>query len=122
MCGRIYDAGMAPYLPGVALALRIGVSTPCMEVSTRGTTVFVPGSLKLYIYGRISNPWMAPYPPRVVLALRTPFWGFHTVGGGIDPGDHGVRLQLLELMYGRISDPGMEPYAARVVLALQIPG
>ena len=123
MCGRIYDAGMAPYLPGVALALRIGVSTPCMEVSTRGTTVFVPGSLKLYIYGRISDRGVVSYPPRVALALQTPYWGFHTVRGGIDPGDHRVRLQLLELnMYGRIYGPGMGLYPARVALALRTPG
>ena len=49
--------GMGPYLQRVALALQtqaskqsdggVGVSTPCGAISTRGTTVFVPGLLEL---------------------------------------------------------------------------
>ena len=36
---------------------------------------------------------MGPYPARSVLALRTPDWRFHTVRGGVDPGDNHVRPQ-----------------------------
>ena len=43
------------------------------------------------MYGMISDPRIGYYPPRVALALRTPGWGFHTVLGGIDPGDHRFR-------------------------------
>ena len=43
----------------------------------------------------ISEPGMGPYPLRVALAPRTQAdhcgWGFHTVRGGIDPGDHRFR-------------------------------
>ena len=55
--------------------------------STRGTTVFVPGLLELKMYGKIMIP--APHPLRVALALRTtiPRSCFHTVWGGIDPGN-----------------------------------
>ena len=43
------------------------------------------------------DPRMGPYPPRVALALRAPSWGYHTLRGGIDPGDHRFRPSLLEL-------------------------
>ena len=67
---------------------QLGVSTSSGAVSVRGITFFVPGLLELSLYGRISDPGMGRYPHRMVLALRTPGWGFHTVGGGIDQGDH----------------------------------
>ena len=44
---------------------QVEVSTSLGAVSTRGTAVFVPGLLNLYIYGRISEPGMGYYPPRV---------------------------------------------------------
>ena len=66
---------------------------------------------------------MGSYPIRVALAPGTSGRGLHNVRGGIDPGDHRVRLQLLELnMYGRIYGPGMGLYPARVALALRTPG
>ena len=46
------------------------------------------------------DPGMGPYPPRGALALytntvqstvRQGSWGFHTVRGGFDPGDHQLR-------------------------------
>ena len=40
------------------------------------------------MYGRVFDPGIGTYLPRVALALRTPGWGFHTVRGGIDPGNH----------------------------------
>ena len=40
------------------------------------------------MYGRIHDPGMGPYPHRVALAPRAPGWDFHTVRGGIDPGDN----------------------------------
>ena len=52
------------------------------------------------MYGRISNTGMVTYPPRDALTLCTiPSqsaigqwgWGFHTVRGGFDPGDHRFR-------------------------------
>ena len=68
MYGKISDPGMAFFSPQVAQAARTpanqqstggnGVSTPCGEVSIRGTTVFVPGALELYMYGRVSDPGM----------------------------------------------------------------
>ena len=48
---------------------RVGVSTPCGAVSTRGTIVFLPGSLVLWTHGK-TDPEMEPYPPRGVLALQ----------------------------------------------------
>ena len=47
------------------------------------------------MYGRIYDPGMGSYPPRVSLALRTPGWGFHTVGDGVDPGDHRFRPRFV---------------------------
>ena len=34
---------------------------------------------------------MGSYPLRVALALRIQGWGFHTVRGGIEPGEHRFR-------------------------------
>ena len=55
---------------------RVVVSTPCGAASTRGTTVFVPSLLDLYIYDeKISDPGMICYPPWVARAPRNPGWG-----------------------------------------------
>ena len=101
----------APILPGVRWlyvrspanqrsASRAGVSTPCGTVSTRGITVFVSMLSELSIYGGIPDPGMRSYRPRVALALCSNLsqsaigqrgWGFHTVRGGFDPGDHRFR-------------------------------
>ena len=49
------------------------------------------------MYERIRDAGMGLYPPRAALDIRTPGWGlassqcdwgFHTVRGGIDPGNH----------------------------------
>ena len=76
--------GMGPYLSRVALAPRtpgsqqsvcgVGTSTPCGAVSTRGTTVFVPGFCWSCILwkGLLYDPAMGSYPSRVSLAPRTP--------------------------------------------------
>ena len=55
--GNIYYPRMGPHLPYVRLVPRtqasqrssseVGVSTPCVAVSTRGITVFVPGLFEL---------------------------------------------------------------------------
>ena len=76
---------------------QVGVSTRSGTVSTTGTTVFVPGLLGLYMHGRIYDAGMGLYPPRVVLALRISDWGFHTVRGGIDPGDHRFRPRFVRV-------------------------
>ena len=47
------------------------------------------------MYGKISDPGMVYYPPQMVMALRTPGCVFHTVGGGIDPGDHSFRPRFV---------------------------
>ena len=47
------------------------------------------------MYEMISDPGMGPCLPRVALALRTPGWGFHTVQGVIDPGDHRFRPRFV---------------------------
>ena len=47
------------------------------------------------MHGRISDPGRGLYPPRLALALRTPGWGFHTVRGGIDPGERRFHLQFV---------------------------
>ena len=73
--------------------------------------------------GTISDPGMEPFPLRVLLSLRNPGWGFHTVRGGLDPGDQFFSPGLLDLnMYRRIYNPGMGPYLPRVSLALRTPG
>ena len=41
----------------------VGVSKPCGAVSTPDITVFVPGSLELYMYGMIYDPGMDPILP-----------------------------------------------------------
>ena len=76
---------------------RVGVSKSCGTISTWGTTVFVPGLLKLYMYGNISDRGMGPYPSRMALALRTPSWGFHPLRGGMESGDHRFRTVLFQL-------------------------
>ena len=63
----------------------------CGAVSTRGTPVFVPVLLELWMYGIISYPGIGSYPARATPALRTPGWIFHAVRGGIDPGDYHAR-------------------------------
>ena len=89
MYGMICDPWIAPCPSRVSLALRVEVSTPCGALLTRGTTVFVPRVLLgLEMYGRIHDPAIGLYPHRMALVLRTPDWGFHIVGGSIDPGDH----------------------------------
>ena len=67
---------------------------------------------------------MGSYPSQVAPALRNPGWGFRTVGGGIDPGDHRFRPRFIRVVDVRkyFSDSGMEPYPPRVALALQTPG
>ena len=56
------------------------------------------------MYGGIYDPGMGPCRPRVALALfLSPSqsaigrqgWGFHTVRGGFDPGDHRFRPQVV---------------------------
>ena len=48
-------------------------------------------------------------------------WRFHTVRGGIDPGDHCFVPGLLGLyMYGRIYDPGLVSYPPRMSRDLDI--
>ena len=65
---------------------------------------FRPQVVGVVRYGRISNPGMGTYPPRGALALCTiPSqsaiaqcgWGFHTVRGGFDPGDHRFGPQIV---------------------------
>ena len=57
------------------------------------------------MYEGISDPDMASYPLEVALALRNPGWGlarsqwgwgFNTVRGGIDPGDHYFHPGLVD--------------------------
>ena len=92
---------MGPFPPGMPLASRtranqanqqsaggVGVSTPCGAVSNRGTTVFVPGVLKLQMHGRIYDAGMGTYhlPSFAVVVV--------------------LKLQ----MRGRIYDAGMGTY------------
>ena len=86
MYGRIYHPGMGP---------------PCGAVSTPGAPVFVPGVLGLQIrcvYGiflirrwdLILSPGGADSTNLSQSAISRWGWGFHTVRGGIDPGDRRV--------------------------------
>ena len=50
--------------------LHIGVPTPCGAVLIRGTTLFVPSTLELQMYGRIYDPGIASCHPWRALALR----------------------------------------------------
>ena len=104
MYGSSSDTVMGYYPPRVAgwrwlYEHQVGVSTPSGAVSTRETTVFVPGLSELEMYGRIYDPGMGCYPPRVAMALRTSGCGFHAVRGGIDPGDHRFRPQFVGFVY-----------------------
>ena len=111
MYGRISNAGMGTYPPRGALALCTILNQSAIGQwdwglhTVRGgfdpgITVFVPRLSELLRYRRISNPGIETYPPRGALALCTiPSqsatvqwgWGFHTVRGGFDPGDHRFR-------------------------------
>ena len=128
MYGSVCDPGMGPYPPRRwhwVYEPQVGVSTPCGAVSTRETTIFVPGLFCfLYMYRTINHPVMGFYPPRVALAVRTPGWGFHPVGGGIDPGDHRFRPRFVVGVHvrkdvrsgnGTLSSP-------RATLGLRTPG
>ena len=53
------------------------------------------------------KPTLGPYPPRVALAVGTSpnrsaigqwRWGFHTVRGGVDPGEHRFRSRVVEVL------------------------
>ena len=135
----IYDPGMGPDLSRMALAPRtpanqqsvsgVWVFTPFGEVSTRGTTVFVSGSSKLYMCGRIYDPKMRPYPPLVRRIPRTPTNQRSTSGGGVStpcgvvPAREiivFVRGSSESWMYGKSSDPGMESCPSRVRLDLSL--
>ena len=70
-CSWLY----APQVRVWQAASGVGVCTPFRALLTEGTTVLVPGLLKLYMYGRIHDTGMGPYPPRVTLALRIQGWG-----------------------------------------------
>ena len=82
MCVGSYDSGMGPYPPRVALAQQnptnqrsvrgVGISTPCVVVSTTRISVFRPGWFEMLTYGRISDLGTGPYPPRLPLAPPTP--------------------------------------------------
>ena len=48
------------------------------------------------MYRKISDPRMGLYPPWVALALRTPGRGFHTMRGGIDPGERRFHPQFID--------------------------
>ena len=71
---------------------------------------------------------MGPYLPQLELAQRTSpsqsengrwDWRFHTVRGGIDPGDIRVRLRVVGVAdVWMNSDPRIEPYRPRVALTL----
>ena len=100
---RFLILGWYLILPGCSLYKpQVVISTPCGEVSTRETTVFVPGLLDLQINAMFHDAGFGLYPPRVALALRTPGralassqrgWGFHT--GQDRPGDHRFRPRFV---------------------------
>ena len=50
------------------------------------------------MYGIVSDAGMGLYPHRMVLALQISGWGFHTVWGGIDPGNHRFRPRFIEVI------------------------
>ena len=74
------------------------------------------------------GPGIGPYPPRVKLALYTSpgqsairRWGcdFHTMGGGINPGDIRFRPRVVGVVdVWMDSDPGMGSYRPRVTPTL----
>ena len=74
---------------------QVEVYTPYGAVSTRGTMIFLPGLLELYMYGRIYDPGSALYPSRVALAQRTRGWGCHTARGGAGPTDRRSRPRFV---------------------------
>ena len=107
---------MGPYLPSPSGAGSthpsqseisvVGVYTTCGEVWNQGTTVFVPGVLGLQIrcvYGiflirrwdLILSPGGADSTNLSQSAISRWGWGFHTVRGGVDPGDNQVSQQYL---------------------------
>ena len=103
---------LAPQTPGNQQSASIvGVSIPCMAVSTRGIAVFVAGVLGLHMYGNIAgiagsgdnnlpSPGAAGHQicPEGQLsqcagsmsssqsAISRWGWGFYNARGGIDPG------------------------------------
>ena len=80
------------------------------------------------MYRGISDPGMGSHRPRDALALRAIpgksaigrwGWGFHTVRGGFDPGDHRFRPQDIGVLKVWIYNPGMGTYPPRGALALR---
>ena len=94
---------------------RVGVSTPCVAVSTRCICVFDPGLSEVYKYRRISDPGIRNYYPRLRRDLgacpgktldarglrglqpiihHPVALGFQHLRGGIDPGDLRFRSRV----------------------------
>ena len=94
----------------------------------RGWGPIVHGLWDLWIHGGVSDPGMITNRLRVALALYTSpsksaisrcGWVFHTVRGGVDAGDLGFRIRVLELyIYVGISESGMGPCRPRFALDL----
>ena len=114
--GTVYDPRIRLFHPWVALVIRtpanqwltrgVGLSTPYGAVSTREIIVFLPDLLELYMYGILYGPGRERYPPRVRRNSTNPSqsaisqwgWGFHTMRGGIDPGDHRFPSRLVGVL------------------------
>ena len=116
MYGGIHDLGMASYRSRLALAI---FSIPSESAigqwgwgfhTVRGG--FDPADHRfrprvvgvVHVYGGIYDPGMGSYRPQVALDIfSSPSqstigrwgWGFHTVRGGFDPGDHRSRPQVV---------------------------
>ena len=89
---------------------------------------FLPRFSKLWRYGVAIGSGMGPYPPRVKLAIYTSpnqsaigRWGcdFHTMAGGINPGDIRFRSRVVGVVdVWMDSAPGMGSCRPRVALTL----
>ena len=106
MYGSICDPGVVPYPRRGwhwVYELQVGVSTPCGAVSTRGTTIFVPGFLEDVWKDSSSGNGILAFPGGVgSMNTRLGFrkqpvwgWGFHTVRGVIDPGGRRFRPRFV---------------------------
>ena len=90
------------------MAPGVGVATSFGALLNRRITAVDPGLLELYVNGRfclVCDQGMGPYPyhvrrnpdviPTSSISHQPWCWDFHTVRGGIDPGDR--RFVSLEL-------------------------
>ena len=119
---------LEPVISDYWTTVLIGVSTPCGAVSTRLNISSLPRFFEALAKWMAIGPEMGPYSPRMKVALYTSpsqaatdqsGCDFHTMGGGISPGDVRFRSRVVGVLdVWMDSDPGIGSDRARVTFTL----